>query len=159
MEYSVYTIDVVGWLRRKIKAYLNEELVFTSTTGSIWSAKRHILKDAEGNEVLKWVRSFRLTGTTYSLLVDNVQIGTVKKGHISKVLEADVQGELVFVTGNFMSTAFTFERGDREIAKVSRKLLRRRRSFGIAIAPGEDHLLCLALLTIVIDIIRRQSSG
>lgn len=159
MDYSVYTIDIVGLFKQSLEVYRTDQLVYTCTNESFWNRRRKFIYDATGAEVLQWKRSLKLTQSEYMLYKDDELIGVVRKGHLSKRLEADVYGDLIAVSGNFFGTAFTFERAGEEVAKVSRKLLKRKRSYGIAIAPGENVEIYLTILTIIIDVIRRQSNG
>jgi len=65
----------------------------------------------------------------------------------------DLQGnELAFIKqaeGNFTDHEYTFRRGDRTVATVSKPWFAWTDTYGIEIAPGEDPVLILASAVVV----------
>jgi uncharacterized protein YxjI len=54
--------------------------------------------------------------------------------------------------GDFMDMEYTFERGGRIVAEVSKRWFAFSDTYGVDVAPGEDDVLLLAS-TVVIDMI------
>ena len=60
--------------------------------------------------------------------------------------------------GNFFDLEYTFYRGNREVAQVSKRWFSIRDTYGVEIAPGEDAPLILAS-AVVIDMISHDDKG
>jgi uncharacterized protein YxjI len=110
-------------------------------------------KDLEGNE-LAFIRQKLLSwGPTYEITRDGAVAAVVKK-HVFALFHhrfsVDVPGpDDLEAEGDFMDHEYTFRRGDRVVATVSKKWFSWTDTYGIEIADGEDQVLILASAVVV----------
>ena len=159
MEFSVYEADLKGIFVREVHLRSGDNVRYKCLPQSFWNSGRQRLCMPDGTVLLEWERSLTLWVAKYILYRDGEEIGTVQKQPLSNRYEVVVEGETIEVRGNLWQKEFTFVYDGVEVAKVSRKILRNEGAFGIAIMEGQDDLLYLAILTIIIDVIRRQNSS
>jgi uncharacterized protein YxjI len=115
-------------------------------------------QDMNGNELARIREKLLSIGKTYNIeLADAVGGGNViVKKHLFTLFRAaytiDVPGPGdLEATGSFLDHDYTFERGGRTVATVSKKWFTLRDSYGIDIAPGENDVLLIAS-AVVIDL-------
>src|SRR4051812_33872570 len=114
-------------------------------------------QDMSGNE-LAFIRQKLLSfGPTYEIDLSPAAGGgtVVVKKHLFTMFHAaftiDVPGPGdLEATGSLLDHEYTFERGGRTVATVSKKWFTMRDTYGVDIAPGENDVLILAS-TVVID--------
>ena len=110
-------------------------------------------KDLEGNE-LAFIRQKLLSwGPTYEIVRDGAVAAVVKK-HVFALFHhrfsVDVPGpDDLEAEGDFLDHEYTFRRGDRVVATVSKKWFSWTDTYGIDIADGEDQVLILASAVVV----------
>lgn len=113
-------------------------------------------QDMAGNE-LAFIRQKLLAwGPTYQIYCDGDLAAVVKK-HLFTLFRCkftvDVPGpDDLEAQGSFMDMEYTFERGGRTVAEVSKKWFSIRDTYGVDIDRGEDEVLILAS-AVVIDLI------
>jgi uncharacterized protein YxjI len=95
-------------------------------------------------------------GPQYEIIRDGRIVATVKK-HLFTFFRhkftVDVPGpDDLEAAGNFLDHEYTFERGGREVARVSKKWFRLSDTYGIDIDEGQDDVLILAS-AVVIDLV------
>ena len=110
-------------------------------------------KDMNGRE-LAFIRQKLLAwGPTYEIVRDGTIAAVVKK-HVFALLHhrftVDVPGpDDLEAEGDFLDHEYTFRRGDRVVATVSKKWFSFTDTYGIEIADGEDDVLILASAVVV----------
>jgi uncharacterized protein YxjI len=116
-------------------------------------------QDMNGRELARIREKLLSIGKTYEIQFDATVGGgsaTVKK-HLLSFLRAaftvDVPGPGdLEATGSLLDHEYTFERGGRTVATVSKKWFTIRDTYGIDITEGENELLILAS-AVVIDLV------
>ena len=130
--------------------------------GAAFSFGRQLtFRDAAGNE-LAFIRQKLLSwGPTYEIYRGGELSAVVKKELFSffrHVFTVDVAGpDDLVASGDFWELEYTFSRGERTVATVSRQWLSLVDTYGVDIADGEDDVLILAS-AVVIDMVRSDSS-
>lgn len=113
-------------------------------------------QDMNGNE-LAFIRQKLLSwGPTYEITRGGELLAVVKK-HLFTLFRCkftvDVPGpDDLEAQGSFMDMEYTFERGGRTVAEVSKRWFSWSDTYGVDIRRGEDAVLILAS-TVVIDMI------
>ncbi len=113
-------------------------------------------QDMHGNE-LAFIRQKLLSwGPTYEIYRDGKLAAVVKK-HLFTFFRCaftvDVPGpDDIEAQGSFLDMEYTFERGGRLVAEVSKRWFAFSDTYGVDIADSEDQILLLAS-TVVIDMI------
>ena len=113
-------------------------------------------QDLNRNE-LAFIRQRLLSwGPTYEITRGDKLLAVVKK-HLFTFFRCkftvDVPGpDDLEAQGSFLDMEYTFERGGRTVAEVSKRWFSFRDSYGVDVADGEDDVLILAS-TVVIDMI------
>jgi uncharacterized protein YxjI len=109
-----------------------------------------IFEDAHGNELCKiQERMMRLKDSMEIEGPHGEQLAMVKKALITPVRERWVVkvkgGPDLEVKGNILDHEYTIGEGRDKVAEVSKKWFRLRDSYGVAIDPGQDDVLILAV--------------
>ena len=113
-------------------------------------------KDKDGKEVAKIDQKLLSLGAQYEILRGSETVAVVKK-HLFTMFRArftvDVPGPAdLEATGNFLDHEYRFERGEKEVARVSKKWFSLADSYAVDIDAGEDDVLILAS-AVVIDLV------
>ncbi len=110
-------------------------------------------KDLEGHE-LAFIRQKLLAwGPTYEIVRDGAVAAVVKK-HVFALFHhrfsVDVPGpDDLEAEGDFLDHEYTFRRGDRVVATVSKRWFAWTNTYGIDVADDEDQVLILASAVVV----------
>ena len=113
-------------------------------------------QDMNGRE-LAFIRQILLSwGPTYEITRDG-QLAAVVKKHLFTFFRCaftvDVPGpDDIEAQGSFLDMEYTFERGGRTVAEVSKRWFSFSDTYGVDITDGQDDILILAS-TVVIDMI------
>lgn len=112
-------------------------------------------QDTDGNELALIDQKLLSIGPTYEIYRGG-QLAAVVKKKLFTLFRArfsvDVPGPNdLEAQGDFINKDYTFTRGRREVARVSKKWFRISDTYGIEVAPGEDDVLILAS-AVVIDL-------
>jgi uncharacterized protein YxjI len=119
-------------------------------------------QDLNGNE-LAFIRQKLLSlGSAYEITRGGQLLGVVKK-HLFTLFRCkftvDVPGpDDLEAKGSFLEMEYSFERGRRRVAEVSKRWFSWRDTYGVDIAEGEDDVLILAA-TVVIDMVCHDDKG
>lgn len=110
-------------------------------------------EDMAGKE-LAFIREKLIALTdSYEILRDGKQVAVVKKDLINILrcgFTVDVPGpDDLDAQGNLLDHEYTFRRGDRVVATVSKKWFTIRDTYGVDIADGEDPVLILASAVVI----------
>jgi uncharacterized protein YxjI len=110
----------------------------------------------QGREVAVIDQQVLSLGSKYEIIRDGKTVAVVKK-HLFTLFRArftvDVPGpDDLEAQGNFLDHEYTFERGGREVARVSKKWFSFADTYAIDIDDGEDDVLIIAS-AIVIDLV------
>jgi uncharacterized protein YxjI len=113
-------------------------------------------QDMAGRE-LAFIRQKLLAwGPTYQVYRDGELAAVVKKRLFTLFrckFTVDVPGpDDLEAVGSFLDREYTFQRGDRKVAEVSKRWFSWTDTYGVDVNPGEDDLLILAS-AVVIDLI------
>lgn len=110
-------------------------------------------QDLDENE-LAFIRQKLLAwGPTYEILRDGELAAVVKRQIFSFIhhrFTVDVPGpDDLEAKGSFTDHEYTFRRGDREVAWVSKRWFSFTDTYGVEVAPGEDPVLILASAVVI----------
>ena len=113
-----------------------------------------VIKDADGNELLKLQKRLLRARDTMAIERGGDKVATVKKAMITPLRDrftVDVEGggDLV-VEGNILDHEYQITQGGIPVANISKRWFRVRDSYGVAVAPGQNDALVLAV-TVCID--------
>jgi uncharacterized protein YxjI len=113
-------------------------------------------RDMQGNELALIDQKLLSLGAQYEIIRGGKTIAVVKK-HLFSPLRAkftvDVPGPGdLEAKGNILDHEYVFERGGRDVARVSKKWFSLADSYAIDIDQGEDNVLILAS-AVVIDLV------
>jgi uncharacterized protein YxjI len=113
-------------------------------------------KDTGGNELVFIDQKLLSIGAQYELIRGGKTVAVVKK-HLFSPFRArftvDVPGpDDLEAQGNFLDHEYAFERGGREVARVSKKWFRLADTYAVDIEDGQDDVLILAS-AVVIDLV------
>ena len=113
-------------------------------------------KDMRGQEVAVIDQQLLSLGSRYEIIRGGKTVAVVKK-HLFTLFRArftvDVPGpDDLEAQGNFLDHEYTFERGGRDVARVSKKWFSLADTYAIDIDDGEDDVLILAS-AVVIDLV------
>lgn len=139
----------------RIKNEEEEEVFFVDGRAFSFGDKLSF-QDLRGNE-LAFIRQKLLSwGPTYEITRGGELLAVVKKELFTFFkcrFTVDVPGpDDLEAQGDFLDMEYTFQRGDRTVAEVSKRWFAFSDSYGVEVAPGEDDVLVLAS-TVVIDMI------
>ncbi|MBM3832846.1 MAG: hypothetical protein FJ403_06145 [Verrucomicrobia bacterium] len=139
----------------RIKNDAGDDVFFVD--GKVFTIRDKLsFQDMSGRE-LAFIRQKLLAwGPTYEIYRDD-QLAAVVKKHLFTLFRCeftvDVPGpDDLEATGSFLDREYTFRRGNREIAQVSKRWFSWTDTYGVDIGPGEDDVLILAS-AVVIDVI------
>lgn len=139
----------------RIKNEAGEDVFFVD--GRAFSLGNKLsFQDLNGNE-LAFIRQKLLSwGPTYEITRGNELLAVVKKQLFTFfrcTFTVDVPGpDDLEAQGNFLDMEYTFTRGGRTVAEVSKRWFAWSDTYGVDIADGEDNVLLLAA-TVVIDMV------
>ena len=113
-------------------------------------------KDMAGEELALIDQRLLSFGARYEIVRGGQTVAVVRK-HLFTPFRArftvDVEGpDDIEARGNFLDHEYTFTRGDREVARVSKKWFTFSDTYGVDINEGEDDVLLLAC-AVVIDLV------
>lgn len=113
-------------------------------------------KDGSGREVALIDQKLLSIGPQYEIIRGGKTVAVVKK-HLFTLFRArftvDVPGpDDLEATGNFLAHEYSFERGGREVARVSKKWFSLADTYAVDIDEGQDDVLILAS-AVVIDLV------
>jgi uncharacterized protein YxjI len=113
-------------------------------------------KDSSGSEVALIDQKLLSIGPQYEIIRGGKTVAVVKK-HLFTLFRArftvDVPGpDDLEATGNFLAHEYSFERGGREVARVSKKWFSLADTYAVDIDEGQDDVLILAS-AVVIDLV------
>ena len=111
-------------------------------------------ENAAGDRLFKiQSRVLRIKDTMEIEDADGNRVALVKKALITPLRErwnVDLEhGEDLKAQGNVVDHEYAISRGGDEVATVSKRWFRVRDTYGVEIAPGEDHALLLAVAAVV----------
>jgi uncharacterized protein YxjI len=138
-----------------IKNEAGEDMFFVD--GKVFTIGQKLsFQDMSGKE-LAFIRQKLLSwGPTYEITREG-QLAAVVKKHLFTLFRCaftvDVPGpDDIEAQGSFLDMEYTFTRGGRQIAEVSKRWFSFTDTYGVDIADGEDNVLILAS-TVVIDMV------
>jgi uncharacterized protein YxjI len=113
-----------------------------------------IFRDMQGNELCKiqermlWVKdSMEIEGPR------GERLAMVKQAIVTPLRErftvSVAGGPDMDASGNILDHGYTIEQGGRSVATVSKRWFRSRDSYGVEIAPGQNDVLILAIVTCI----------
>ena len=119
-----------------------------------------VLEDPDGEELFKVQRKLLHVRDTMKVERDGDTVATVKKALITPfrdrfAVDLEGGGELS-AKGNIVDHEFEIERDGDTVAEISKRWFRARETYGIAIAPGEDDALLLAVAACIDEMAGRD---
>jgi uncharacterized protein YxjI len=122
-----------------------------------------VFQDMQGKELARIQKKLLAWGPTYEIYRDN-QLAAVVKKHLFTFLRCkftvDVPGPNDFeAQGNFFDYEYTFERGGREVAVVSKRWFSWSDTYGIDVHESEDAVLMIASAVVIDQICHEEKKG
>jgi uncharacterized protein YxjI len=113
-----------------------------------------VIKDRDGNELVKLQKRLLRARDTMAIERGGDKVATVKKAIIAPLrdrftVELAAGGSLEAL-GSILDHEYQITRDGIPVANVSKRWFRVRESYGVAVAPGQDDALVLAI-TVCID--------
>lgn len=138
-----------------IKNAAGEDVYFVDGRAFSWGDKLSF-QAADGHELAFIHQKLLSWGPTYEIEVHGRLIAVVKKKLFTFLrckFTVDVPGpDDLEAQGSFMDMEYTFTRGGRIVAEISKRWFAWNDTYGVDISAGEDDVLILAS-TVVIDMI------
>lgn len=122
-----------------------------------------VIRDAAGNELGFLGEKLISLRKAYEIHCGGVHVATVRKDLFNFLrcrFTVDVPGPDDYeARGSFLDHEYTFTRGDRTVATVSKRWLTLRDTYGVEIEPGENDLLILASAVVIDQICHDRDAG
>jgi uncharacterized protein YxjI len=113
-------------------------------------------QDMQGNEIVRIRQKLLSWGPTYEIESEGKLVAVVKKELFTLLrcrFTVDVPGpDDLEAVGDFLDHEYTFQRGDKTIAQVSKRWLSLTDTYGVQIEEWENDALILASV-VVIDLV------
>ena len=111
------------------------------------------IEDMQGQELARVRRRILALGETWDVLRGGESVAVVHKKlftpfHCTFTVDVPGPDDLV-AKGDFLDHEYTFHRGSRTVADVSKRWFTLRDTYGIDIAEGEDEVLILAAAVVI----------
>ncbi|MFL5582031.1 MAG: LURP-one-related/scramblase family protein [Gemmatimonadaceae bacterium] len=110
-------------------------------------------QDMEGHELAFIKQKLLSWGKTYEISREGETVAVVKRKLFTLFhhrFTVDVPGpDDLEAKGDFLEHEYTFRRGDRVVATVSKKWFRLTDTYGVDVAPTEDPVLILASAVVI----------
>lgn len=139
----------------------NDHEVYHGKTKT-WSFTSHTtLYDAEGYEVLKIYRKLWSWKFTFFIEIDGERRFRVVRsfGFKPKIfVDAYCEEDAFYLQGDIWGSEYAFYRGDEEIAYTSKKMWSLKNVYGLAVKPGEDEEIAIAVV-ITLDLMRKARAA
>ena len=138
-----------------IKSEAGDDVYFVD--GKVFTlGKKLSFQDLHGQELAFIQQKLLSWGPTYEIYREG-QLAAVVKKHLFTLFRCaftvDVPGpDDIEAQGSFLDMEYTFTRGGRQVAEVSKRWFSVGDTYGVDIADGEDQILLLAS-TVVIDMV------
>jgi uncharacterized protein YxjI len=113
-----------------------------------------VIKDRDGNELVKLQKRLLRARDTMAIERGGDKVATVKKAIIAPLRDRFTvelaEGGSLEAQGSILDHEYQITRDGIPVANVSKRWFRVRESYGVAVAPGQDDALVLAV-TVCID--------
>jgi uncharacterized protein YxjI len=113
-----------------------------------------VIKDMDGNELVKLQKRLLRARHTMAIERGGARVATVRKAIIAPLRDRFTielaGGDALEAQGNILDHEYQITRDGIPVANISKRWFRVRESYGVAIAPGQDDVLVLAV-TVCID--------
>jgi uncharacterized protein YxjI len=113
-----------------------------------------LIKDRDGNELLRLQKRLLRARDTMAIERDGDKVATVRKALITPLRDrftVDLQdGGQLEVEGDILDHEYQISRDGIPVANISKRWFRVRDTYGVAIVPGQNDALVLAI-TVCID--------
>ena len=108
-----------------------------------------VIKDREGRELLRLQKRLLRARDTMAIERDGDKVATVKKALITPLRDrfaVEVEGAPdLEAKGNVLDHEYQVTRDGIPVANISKRWFRVRESYGVAVGPGQDDALVLAV--------------
>jgi uncharacterized protein YxjI len=108
-----------------------------------------VIKDASGNELIKLQKRLLRARDTMGIERGGERVATVRKAIIAPLRDrftVDLaDGGALEAQGNILDHEYQITRDGIPVANISKRWFRVRESYGVAVAPGQDDALVLAV--------------
>lgn len=119
-------------------------------------------QDAQRNELAFISQKLMTWKPRYQIIIDGSVFAEVVKEWtwFSKKFTLDVPGPNDYtIDGSFWAHEFTFERGGRVVARVSKKYWSWTDSYGVDIVDGEDEVAVLCACVVIDQVLHDESNN
>jgi len=161
MEFRTFSINKKGLIFQSLEILENGKLLYKAVKSGLLRTS-YVIQDTSGKEQLKISKPTSLLRMSFEIFERGDKIAHIDKDHtfLKQKLRVNTRSGILDIEGNFKRNDYTIFRADEEIAKISRKGLRWKNFFGIAIKDSEDHLLILGIvLALELKIQAQNASG
>jgi uncharacterized protein YxjI len=108
-----------------------------------------LIKDRDGNELIRLQKRLLRARDTMAIERGSDKVATVRKAIIAPLRDRftiDLEdGGSLEAQGNILDHEYQITRGGIPVANISKRWFRVRESYGVAVAPGQDDALVLAI--------------
>ncbi len=136
----------------RIRNEAGDEVYFVD--GKVFSLRNRLaFEDMQGRELATIQKKLLSWGPTYEIYRDGKLSAVVKKKLFTLLrckFTVDVPGpDDLEAQGSFLDYEYTFQRGSRVVAQVSKRWFSWTDTYGVEIHPGEDDVLMLASAVVI----------
>ena len=158
MDFNTYTISVRGIFKNRLEVYQDDVLIYLAKSTSIFK-NQYVVFDEQDQEVLRIKQKIGFFKLKYLLIENGYEFGQIVKSSLENQLQCYGDMQAYSVKGNFLHTQYDIFLEDEQVGKVSRKIFRMKKSYGIAVQADVDELevISLCLVLAIINVIRQSS--
>ena len=160
MEFNLFTINRKGLVFKSYEI-IGETLPDYTVKSEGLFFKSMLFYDHNNQPVLSVNRVSKLFIKEYEIIRDGSKIAGITEVSTFTKPQINIRSQLgdFTISGNFFRNDFTVLKNEVEVAKISRKQLRAKGFYGIAINASEDHEFILALVMLMEMNIQEQKAS
>ena len=143
---------------RNTLIYSDDQLLYIARSTSIFN-KNFVVRDTYGHELLTIKQKIGFFKMKYIIIENGYEIALVTKPALDKKFVCEGDMSSFSVEGNFLNTQYDIFENHDQVAKVSRKLFKMKKSYGIAVDAEVDQIsvLCLCIILAIVNVMRQKS--
>lgn len=150
MDFKLYSVSVEGFIFNKYSVESDGKIIYEVKSKGIGPFRSYVFYDSSGLAYLEFKRKYKLFQDRFEISKNGIPFAEViVKGRFKKT-SFDIISDRHHYTAisNLRMNDFTVLDGDSEIAKISRKSLKRKDRYGIAMnaEANEDLILSFTLI-------------
>lgn len=156
MDFSLYTISLRGFFKKRYEIYQDGILYYTMKKTSKFGKKSFTIYDHNRLALVKIKQPLSIRNKSFDIFEDNRQIGDVEKTVLKNTFVSHSEFGKHFIDGDFFSSEYSISNEVEEIAKISRNRYVKKGKYGVAILKGQNELYILALVMVIAIVNRKK---